>query len=180
LLFNQQQCFIYSTARFLSKLRAKKGFENYNNFWLVKILGIKNPYTRVLLGHITGCKAKKKCMCVYCHMSKKSRVGHEVTYNIKMVVIYQFYGKSRSHPVLISSTIKYFRWGRLFSQGTPVSSTNKTDHHNITEILLNISVILWWSVLLVEETGVPWENNRPHLKYFIVLDINTGCDLDLP
>jgi hypothetical protein len=56
-----------------------------------------------------------------------------------------------------------------------VSSTNKTDHHNITEILLkvnqttsnfsnlekldvvwltfnNISVILWWSVLLVEET----------------------------
>jgi hypothetical protein len=25
MLFNQQQCFIYSTARFLSKLRAKKG-----------------------------------------------------------------------------------------------------------------------------------------------------------
>jgi len=25
----------------------------------------------------------------------------------------------------------------------------------------NISVILWWSVLLVEETGVPRENHRP-------------------
>jgi hypothetical protein len=25
----------------------------------------------------------------------------------------------------------------------------------------NISVILWQSVLLVEETGVPWENYRP-------------------
>jgi len=25
----------------------------------------------------------------------------------------------------------------------------------------NISVISWWSVLLVEETGVPGENNRP-------------------
>jgi hypothetical protein len=24
-----------------------------------------------------------------------------------------------------------------------------------------ISVISWWSVLLVEETGVPGENNRP-------------------
>jgi len=24
----------------------------------------------------------------------------------------------------------------------------------------NISVISWWSVLLVEETGVPGENNR--------------------
>jgi hypothetical protein len=27
--------------------------------------------------------------------------------------------------------------------------------------LNNISVISWWSVLLVEETGVPGENNRP-------------------
>jgi hypothetical protein len=25
----------------------------------------------------------------------------------------------------------------------------------------NISVILWWSILLVEETGVPRENHRP-------------------
>ena len=25
----------------------------------------------------------------------------------------------------------------------------------------NISVISWWSVLLVEETGVPGENHRP-------------------
>jgi len=25
----------------------------------------------------------------------------------------------------------------------------------------NISVISWWSVLLVEETGVPVENHRP-------------------
>jgi hypothetical protein len=25
----------------------------------------------------------------------------------------------------------------------------------------NISVILWWSILLMEETGVPRENHRP-------------------
>jgi len=25
----------------------------------------------------------------------------------------------------------------------------------------NISVMSWWSVLLVEETGVPGENHRP-------------------
>jgi hypothetical protein len=30
-------------------------FENYNNFWLVKTPGIQNPYSRVFLGHITGC-----------------------------------------------------------------------------------------------------------------------------
>ena len=28
--------------------------------------------------------------------------------------------------------------GRWFSPGTPVSSTNKTDHHDITEILLKV------------------------------------------
>ena len=28
--------------------------------------------------------------------------------------------------------------GQWFSQGTPVSSTNKTDHHDITEILLKV------------------------------------------
>ena len=29
--------------------------------------------------------------------------------------------------------------GRLFSPGTPVSSTNKTDRHDITEILLKMA-----------------------------------------
>jgi hypothetical protein len=30
--------------------------------------------------------------------------------------------------------------GRWFSPGTPVSSTNKTDHHNIAEILLKVAL----------------------------------------
>ena len=29
--------------------------------------------------------------------------------------------------------------GRWFSSGTPVSSTNKTDHHDITEISLEVA-----------------------------------------
>jgi hypothetical protein len=29
----------------------------------------------------------------------------------------------------------------------------------------NISVISWWSVLLVEETGIPRENHRPVAKH---------------
>jgi len=31
----------------------------------------------------------------------------------------------------------------------------------------NISAISWWSVLLVEETGVPEENHRPVASHFI-------------
>jgi hypothetical protein len=30
--------------------------------------------------------------------------------------------------------------GRWFSQGTPVSSTNETDRHDITEILLKVAL----------------------------------------
>ena len=29
----------------------------------------------------------------------------------------------------------------------------------------NISVISWWSVLLVEETGIPRENHRPAVSH---------------
>jgi hypothetical protein len=75
---------------------------------------------------------------------------------------------------------KFCQWlatGRWFSPGTPVSSTNKTDRHDITEILLfvwlmifnatfnTISVISWRSVLLVEETRVPGENHRPIVSH---------------
>ena len=36
----------------------------------------------------------------------------------------------------------------------------------------NISVISWRLVLLVDETGVPWENNRPDESYWQTLAHN--------
>ena len=36
----------------------------------------------------------------------------------------------------------------------------------------NISVILWWSVLLVEETGVPGENHWPVVSHWQTLSHN--------
>jgi hypothetical protein len=36
--------------------------------------------------------------------------------------------------------IKFVAKGRWFSPGTPVSSTNKNDRHNITEILLKVAL----------------------------------------
>ena len=41
----------------------------------------------------------------------------------------------------------------------------------------NISVISWWSVLLVEETGVPGENHRPFASDWQTLSHNVGFDL---
>ena len=47
--------------------------------------------------------------------------------------------------VLLDTTLcdkicHYLATGQLFSPGTPVSSTNKTDHHEITEILLKVAL----------------------------------------
>jgi hypothetical protein len=36
----------------------------------------------------------------------------------------------------------------------------------------SISVISWQSVLLVEETGVPWENQRPYASHWQTLSHN--------
>jgi len=38
--------------------------------------------------------------------------------------------------------------------------------------LNNISIISWRSVLLVEETGVPWENHRPVTSHWQTLSHN--------
>jgi hypothetical protein len=53
--------------------------------------------------------------------------------------------KSRSWPGLLDTTIcdKVCQWlaaGRWFSPGTPVSSTNKTDRHDIAEILIKVAI----------------------------------------
>jgi hypothetical protein len=34
----------------------------------------------------------------------------------------------------------------------------------------NISIILWWSVLLVEETGVSGETDKKFLSVYLVVD----------
>jgi cobalamin-dependent methionine synthase I len=59
--------------------------------------------------------------------------------------------------------------------------TNKTDRHDISEILLKVLVcnatfikisdISWWSVLLVEETGILGESHQPITdnRYHIML-----------
>jgi hypothetical protein len=40
----------------------------------------------------------------------------------------------------VMKVCQYLVTGRWFSQGTPVSSTNKTDHQDIAEILLKVAL----------------------------------------
>jgi hypothetical protein len=41
---------------------------------------------------------------------------------------------------VVSKACQWLTTGRWFSPGTPVSSTNKTDRHNVTEILLKVEL----------------------------------------
>jgi len=46
-----------------------------------------------------------------------------------------------SHSWRSDKVCQWLTTGRWFSPGTPVSSTNKTDYHDITEILLKVALI---------------------------------------
>ena len=49
--------------------------------------------------------------------------------------------ESRSGDTTLCDTVcQWLATGRSVSTGTPVSSTNKTDHHDITEILLKVTL----------------------------------------
>jgi hypothetical protein len=71
----------------------------------------------------------------------------------------------------------------LFSLGTPVSSTNKTDHHDITEILLKVALNTITLTLTLEsfecEKKTVYRNrNLMHfnlLKYFNSNQFNIYC-----
>ena len=45
-----------------------------------------------------------------------------------------------THTTLCDKVCQWLAAGLWFSPGTPVSSTNKTDRHNITEILLKVAL----------------------------------------
>ena len=76
------------------------------------------------------------------------------------------------------------RWRQLAYQQIHLTTTKKTLHVRVVKVdfglvwfmvlnatFNNISVISWWSVLLVEETRVPGENNRPVTNYWPLFHI---------
>jgi hypothetical protein len=46
-----------------------------------------------------------------------------------------------THTILCDKVCQWLVAGQWFSPGTPDSSTNKTDRHDITEILLKVALI---------------------------------------
>jgi hypothetical protein len=72
-------------------------------------------------------------------------VGFTTTYAISAYHHWSCEFESRSDEMysIQHYVIKVWQWlakGWWFSPGTPVSSSNKTDHHNIAEILLKVAL----------------------------------------
>ena len=77
-----------------------------------------------VLYHVINCEFKSPPLMVRCTRSWWGVLTHGEVYSMQHYVI-------------------KFVWivtGRWFSHGTLVSSTNKTDHHDITEILLKVAL----------------------------------------
>ena len=61
-------------------------------------------------------------------------------YHLKMVLsLNPVHGEVYSTQHYVIKFVSDMRQVGVFSPGTPVSSTNKTDCHNITEILLKVA-----------------------------------------
>jgi hypothetical protein len=117
-------------------------------------------------------------MLVVFKYSKRSRgrdrmvVGKTTTYSINAYHHWCYQFESRSGRGVQHYVIKFVSdlrvsTGRWFSPGTPVSSTNKTERHDITEILLNTikrtnlaklfgCPIFWLRAYLIKLTPLTW------------------------
>ena len=74
--------------------------------------------------------------------------------------------------------IKFKIWNRWFSPGTPVSSTNKTDRHDIAELFLKVALntinhkaqienveAAGWSMIRILRPGTPTMELYPHFNF---------------
>ena len=68
---------------------------------------------------------------------------------------------------LCDKVCQWFASGRWFSPGTQVSSTNKTDHHDITEILLKV-VLNTITLILVDWMKSEWKLSNISSLYILV------------
>ena len=76
---------------------------------------------------------------------------------------------------LCDKVCQWLAAGRWFSLGTPVSSTNKTDRHDITEILLKVALntitLTLWSFYLISQITLTIHCDRikspGHMTYTI-------------
>jgi len=89
------------------------------------------------------------------------------TWENKFVIADTFEWKQRfkKKKILSKKVCQWLAPGRWFSPGTPVSSTNKTDGHDITKILLK------QALSTIKQTLTPKNNNNLYNKERILVSL---------
>ena len=90
--------------------------------------------------------------------------------------------KSHSWRGVLDTTLcdtvgQWLATGQWFSLGTPVSSNNQTDRHNITEILLKvalntITLIIYWTVNMYISSFLNYKSIFLRMSYFRLYSLN--------
>jgi hypothetical protein len=73
---------------------------------------------------------------------------------------------SLTKPEALNNVCQLIATGQWFSSGTPVSPTNKTDHHDITEILLKVALNTIPPIYKVEVPVYVSSQSRRVFDYF--------------
>ena len=86
----------------------------------------------------------------------------------KVVSLNPVHGEVYSIQHYVIKFVSDFLW---FSPGTPVSSTNKTDHHNITEILLKVALNTINQPTVISEIMLAFHNKVMTIEQTVISEI---------
>ena len=99
---------------------------------------------QVILVHYTTCQCiKRQIPLTFINVKDPYQLNPPYWYiyiSYSYIYIYIFVLKIWKNTTLCDKVYQWLAAGRWFSLGTPVSSTNKTDRNNITEILLKVAL----------------------------------------
>ena len=135
----------------------------------------------------------RKTLCYNVNKSQKQTIFCEFFKNVEFVItsnynlLYwylqvaylQFYTRSHLmvHTTLCDKVCQWLATGGWFFPGTLVSSTNKNDRHDITEILLKVALntittTMYWSETELEvNTADCWPVTRPIQNYHLIISL---------
>ena len=81
----------------------------------------------------------------------------------------------RYNIILCDKVCQWLATGQWFSLDTPVSSTNKTDHHDITEILVKVALNTitvnpnkYWNVKTFQNCFIAQESDKHKIMCFVI------------
>jgi hypothetical protein len=128
----------------------------FGQYYIIKCMSLSKYYYHLRINFL--------CMIVYKVSLIHSEIWHRSGWYCSYIryIFIPFIFNHCTAVVFVLNPDRLFPWNNSAIVLYRLSTCFKNRGSGcFTPLSKNISVILWWSGLLVEETGVPGENNRP-------------------